>query len=471
MSYISQDFEDGKVLTASHLNNLEKGILDNEYNISNLSKLLDVKVKSLEDLIYNIKNEGKTSFSWLAVGNSFARDTMYFMYNMLVDLGFTDITLGILYIGSCTIQTHINNITNNKAAYEYDLNTNGTWGTTKNYTIKTAIESRDWDIISMQQASGTSGIPSSYDDVPNLLSSLKSLSGDNTKYVWLMTWAYSSDATHSAFPTYNKDQILMYNSIINAVQEKIIPLVNSGDIYTIIPSGTAIQNSRTSILGDTLTRDGYHLDFDIGRYSSGIMATKSLTKKDINKINYCPSGEDMGADLNGGNDSQYIVKQEDKIIALESAENAYIYPFKITTSKYKEYAKINFNKSAYYWTTSENPVGYENLVTKDNVPSQNNHDFYWSTQKFTKEELPIGSIIIISEGYSYRPEAWLSTGPNTNESRPKNTNERVIKITETWWNNYTHRAFNIFKGTSPSVDISNMTESEINNIFKIILYK
>ncbi len=37
---------------------------------------------------------------------------------------------------------------------------------------------------------------------------------------------------------------------------------------TALPTaGTAIQNLRTSYMGDTLTRDGYHLEVNTGRYT------------------------------------------------------------------------------------------------------------------------------------------------------------------------------------------------------------
>jgi hypothetical protein len=263
----------------------------------------------------------------------------------------------------------------------------------------------------------------------------------------------------------------MYNAIINAVQTKIVPMVNSGDFYTIIPSGTAVQNARTSVLGDTLCRDGFHLHFGIGRYVSGVTALKASTRKKIEGIAYVPNGEDMGAALNGGTATNYVVAPELRYIALESANNAHIYPFNITESKYKNYADIVWNKSAYWWSEESNPVGYENMVTKESAPTQTNQNYYWCTQKFTKDTLPVGSLIVLSEGYSYRPEGWLDGTPNTTASRPANTSERVIEVTEAWWGNYTHRAFNIFQGTSPSIDISNMSENNINNIFKIIMYK
>lgn len=404
---------------------------------------MNCKLKSLENLMYELHNQRKTSFSWLCIGNSFGRDTLFYAYQLASELGFTDICIGILYIGGCTIQMHINNITNNIAAYTYDLNTSGTWTSTSNYTIKTAVESREWDLISLQQASGTSGVASSYDDVPFLLAAVKSLAiYESTKYIWLMTWAYSKDSTHDSFSTYNKDQMIMYNAIVNAVQTKIVPMVNSEEFYTIVPSGTAIQNARTSILGDTLNRDGFHLSYGIGRYTSGITAMRSTTGKKIDGITYVPKGENMGAALDGGTASEYVITPELRYIAIESAKNAYIYPFSVTESKYKSYADMEWTKSAYWW----------------------------STKKFTKEELPVGSLIILASGYSYRPEGWLTSGANETNDRPANTTENVIEITEEWWGNYKYRAFNIFKSTSVSTDISEMSESEINNVFKVILF-
>ena len=65
-----------------------------------------------------------------------------------------------------------------------------------------------------------------------------------------MTWAYQADSTHSGFNNYGKDQMTMYNAIVNAAQTKI---VTNDNIEIIIPVGTAVQNVRTSYIGDTLT--------------------------------------------------------------------------------------------------------------------------------------------------------------------------------------------------------------------------
>ena len=44
----------------------------------------------------------------------------------------------------------------------------------------------------------------------------------------------------------------------------------------IIPSGTAIQNARTSVLGDTFNRDGSHLN-KIGKYTAACTWYEALT--------------------------------------------------------------------------------------------------------------------------------------------------------------------------------------------------
>jgi hypothetical protein len=56
----------------------------------------------------------------------------------------------------------------------------------------------------------------------------------------------------------------MYHAIVDAVNQA----KNLVAIDRIVPVGTAIQNGRTSFVGDNFTRDGYHLDELIGRYTA-----------------------------------------------------------------------------------------------------------------------------------------------------------------------------------------------------------
>ncbi len=131
-----------------------------------------------------------------------------------------------------------------------------------------------------------------------------------------MTWAYSQETGHSGFPRYGSDQIKMYEAIVNTTQTKVV--TNPG-IDFIIPSGTAIQNARTTIemkgVSEIATgSDGYHLN-EFGKYIAGLMWIKQITNIDVKKVKYYPTGVGVGT---------YLEQIRTAV------ENAYINPFEIT---------------------------------------------------------------------------------------------------------------------------------------------
>lgn len=161
------------------------------------------------------------------------------------------------------MDTHYSNAQNDAPAYEFRINIDGTWNTEPNFKMGDAIALQDWDFVSLQQASADSGMESTYSNVQKLADYVaeKLPSNAHAQLVWNMTWAYQGDSTHSAFPNYDSDQMTMYQMIVQTVQNKICP---NDSFSKVIPCGTAIQNARTSFVGDTLTRDGYHLTMDFG---------------------------------------------------------------------------------------------------------------------------------------------------------------------------------------------------------------
>ena len=251
----------------------------------------------------------------LTIGNSFSDDTMEYVYKIAKSAGVENVKLGNLYIGGCSLDTHANNARNNSAAYEYRTNNADGWVTTKNYRMRNALKSEDWDFISLQQVSGSSGIASSYTQLDYMINYVKTLCPD-AKIVWNMTWAYQQNSTHGSFANYGNDQINMYQEIVSAVRAKI---VTNKNIAIIVPNGTAIQNARTSYVGDTLTRDGYHLSTDKGRYIAGLTFFYALTGISIQNISYKPSGVD----------------EEFQKVAIESAINAVAKPYEVVESAYQ----------------------------------------------------------------------------------------------------------------------------------------
>lgn len=369
----------------------------------------------------------------LTIGNSFSDDSMAYVYGIAKSAGVTEVKLGNLVIGGCTLDLHTSNAKRETKAYEYRTNSAGSWSTTQNCKMSTAIQSENWDYISLQQASGSSGVESTYGNLPSLIDYVQGLCPE-AKVVWNMTWAYQQDSTHGEFSKYGKDQMTMYHAILDTVAKKVIP---EPTIYTVIPTGTAIQNARTSYVGDHLTRDGYHLSLDFGRYVAGMTFVHKLTGLPVDGVDYMPESVD----------------EEMRRIAVESATNAVKFPTEVTASVYTDapvFDESQYTRLELSWT----PLGYWNsadgtyhhkIVTKAGNSKQ-----YYASRMFTKAELPVGSVIEVADGWQYRPEAWKSEGAQT--SRPNITATSRVTVTESWWGDYTHRAFNLSKIGTPSLE-------------------
>ena len=260
------------------------------------------------------KEENKTALNILTIGNSFSDDTMQYVYQIAKAMGYAEIKLGNLFIGGCTLDRHATNAKEDRAAYEYRRNSDGTWNTAESFKMSDALKEEKWDFISLQQASGSSGKQDTYTELDYMINYVKTLAPD-AKIVWNMTWAYQQDSTHSDFSKYDGSQNVMYESILAAVLDCVR---TKSDISIVVPNGTAIQNARTSYVGDNLTRDGYHLSLDMGRYTAGLTFFHALTGKAIDAISYMPQGIDKNLQR----------------VAIESAVNAVRSPWEVTRSIY-----------------------------------------------------------------------------------------------------------------------------------------
>ena len=221
----------------------------------------------------------------LAIGNSFSLDSMDQLWKMFHSTGYESVVLGNLVIGGCYLDKHYDNIVNDIAAYEYWYNDNNRWVVTENANLLEKLKSEDWDIISIQQVSQDSGRPETFGNLQNIIDFLKANEIGNAKIYWNMTWAYQQDTEHGGFANYNKDQMTMYNAIVNTVQTTILP---NEQISGLFAPGTTIQNLRTA-LGDILTRDGFHLSLDIGRYAAALTWYCTITGNKASTVKWMPA--------------------------------------------------------------------------------------------------------------------------------------------------------------------------------------
>lgn len=237
--------------------------------------------------ICDVTERNIKSFRILSIGNSFSVDAQQWLYGIAKDMGYDNVILGNLYYGGCSLYGHCNFYQNKKEEYTYYKNTTGTWEETRGVSLLHGLCDERWDYITLQQASGASGDSSTYFPFLNDLKKIVDANKTNpiAEILWHMTWAYSSDSTHQDFAKYENDQMKMYNAIVGAVNEKV---VTTSGIADVIPAGTAIQNARNTSLGDTLCRDGFHLELGYGRYLAGLTWIHKITGESIDEVTYIP---------------------------------------------------------------------------------------------------------------------------------------------------------------------------------------
>ena len=405
--------------------------------------------------------EDDGSLKILTIGNSYSDDAMEYVYNVAKSLGVENVEVANLRANSCSLATHLSNAQKDTGYYMFrywgdgaDRWTDyGSWSSNGTYKISTAVTQADWDYIIFQQVSTSSTNADSYDDLNYLIDEVQKLNA-TAKYGWHMTWGYKSTTDLS-----------MYNNIVNAVKSKI---VTNDDIDVIIPNGTAIQNARTStfVSLDDIMRNN-HLGYGLGRYTAALTMVKKLTGLSIDEIEYVPTADTEGHTFN--------FSLIEKGVAIESANNAFANPFEVTNSVVDErYGLIEVDylglvKYAYYNSTVAD-YNYEQLSSEKVSQSAgvNEYQHYFSTKMFSKEMLPVGSVITIADGWTYRPEGWVDS-ETVNTERPAEVTEEIVVVTEEWWGNDTVKAFNIRKnGTGASTDwLVKYKVADIEAIFKI----
>ena len=249
----------------------------------------------------------------LAIGNSFSTDAAETYVDDLAKADGVQLIIANMYIGGCSLERHWLNAQRDSAAYSYRKIVNGDTTVVAKQKLITAIQDENWDYITFQQASPFSGLIDSYFPyLPNLLAYTKDLATNpKVQFAFHQTWAYAADSKHKGFENYDKNQMQMYQAIVSTVKEA----VKKAGIKLVIPSGTAIQNGRTSFVGDNFTRDGYHLSLGLGRFTAACTWYEFFLKKPVIKNSYIPTG----------------VSPEEAQVAKKAAHLAVKRPFKVSS--------------------------------------------------------------------------------------------------------------------------------------------
>ena len=208
----------------------------------------------------------------LSIGNSFSEDAQRYLHRLAKKDGIYFKTVN-LYIGGCSLRTHYLNALEDNEAYAFQFNGENTGLPT---SIKKALVSDDWDVVTLQQASHYSAKYETYTPyIENLVEYVKKYCPHAKIYIH-QTWAYENGSDRlinvGGYAT-AKD---MFESIRNAY-EQAAKLVKADGV---IPSGEAMFNA-TQMGIEKIHRDTFHASLGAGRYLLALTWYKALTGKDI----------------------------------------------------------------------------------------------------------------------------------------------------------------------------------------------
>ena len=432
------------------------------------------------------------SIKLLAIGNSFSVDALEYFGAILAEAGVDNITIANLYDAGCSINEHLSFIeagTSNYTLYLYNPTTQKmvSQGSSadKLVSLEYGLKLDDWDIITMQQASGSSYKPTTYSRLDELVDYVR---GYNTtaKLYWHMTWAYD---TH--YLSGDRTSMDMYTEIVDAVSQMIL---TRDDFDMLIPAGTAVENMRTSYIGDNMTRDGYHLNYGYGRYTAALTWFAYICGVDVNGVTYVPAAYPEVADMldvikeavTNAVSTPYAVTQSTypstdtgepetpvepepeepsteefpttstaTLTVLTEDDIAYLTAEGYDASGYKLLV-LNMEDDTFY-----NSTGGSSKTTSNTLCSQ-----FASTNIFDRSELIVGSIIRFTKTdangstYKYRPEGWVALDKkNASADRPAAISTTKVVVDAEWWGDFYYRAFNIQK--------ANITLTEAEAVFRI----
>ena len=434
--------------------------------------------------------DNKTSIKILGVGNSLMRDSTVYLCDILVNMGYKNVTVGVLYTGGKSINYHAENMRKKGSPGTYFLSTckdcdtkSKCTETTPKKTYLEAIKSAKWDYFIMMTS--PSGVIDLYNkDIDYVIDTVKKNSPKEPEFGWALTWAYQTGVSHYQMAFHGYNQIKMYEAAVMSVKTKIEP---RKDISFVIPAGTAIQNLRNGIFANNMNRDGYHMSYNNGRFAANLMWAKQITKRPVGKVTYKP------------NKYSYTDRQ---IKALkEAVVNAYKTPYAVTRPSkgvngtyvkpnkdlqkifsdaghnLKDYVEIPVGvttKALYNSTKQDADVCnltsvlidgtkycYATLVSAETGSKSADLKKHAASRIFTRYEIPNGSFIVIKSGYEYRADGWISFDKATTaKNRPAVVDKQITEVTDKWWGKYQYRAFTLSKKGEPKLSDEEMESLE-----------
>lgn len=309
----------------------------------------------------------------LMIGHSLGLDSFFMLPEVLKNENAGPAVIGVLYHSGCRLGQHVEYLSSNAPQYayfEYNTEVHDQWyradcsgellpyipntpndtliadGTIAQ-TMAFGIACHDWDIVATQAGVFEAADKQDGAYLPNFQSDIKTLmeyvlandieKGSVPKFAWNITWTCPSDEMlNDTYKTnlYNNfaDADEMYEAIVATAKDQIAGL---HDWEYMVPSGTALQNARSSqFTPKELYRDTIHAS-DFGRLIVAYTWYCALTGADINACQFGPiNTKILVTDVLRLQNLPFELTEQQKNVLVESVTNALANPYAVTQSQY-----------------------------------------------------------------------------------------------------------------------------------------
>lgn len=284
------------------------------------------------------KDDVKTSFNVLVIGNSLSNDawgyTPFLLREVCPD---KNINLIILYRGNTSLKKHWELVQNGLNVYVLEQcgTSDECWFTEDSVVGSEVIKAQQWDLVVLQQGSTTAYSYENTQPFVHLFANYIRTLSPTTPIAYMFCQSRVNYSSKSAL--YGKTTDVVWD-----MQAELAScLLGEGEVDYVIPCGTAIQNARHTRLdslgkGGHLTYDGTHLHEGLPCIVDSYTSTQAL----LNILSINASIKNSNLRVNGkwgektkipGRTGSYILgTDEDYALCLQCALKAIDAPFIIS---------------------------------------------------------------------------------------------------------------------------------------------
>ena len=223
----------------------------------------------------------------LAIGNSFSQDATRYLHDIARKRG-EKLEVANLYIGGCPLERHFRNMLSGERAYELHYNGHETGF---NVSLKEALLNRQWDVITIQQASHFSFDKDSYIPYAETLAEYVRSCAPKAKLFMHETWAYEegSDRLH------NVAGYEIAADMMRDIKEAYRSIAAELELDGFIPSGELFAKLLESGI-PKIHRDTFHASRGLGRYALALLWYHVITGNSAACDTFCDLDEFASAE-------------------------------------------------------------------------------------------------------------------------------------------------------------------------------